>query len=474
MRKLVAAVAAVVGLAFAPAALANTYKPTKTGDHAPNGCNHSDCTLREAVIKANGHNGPDRIVLRAGKVYRRSSLGTGEDASADGDLDTHGRLKIETPKFVRTHGHRHKATPATIDGNDNERVLDAFSSLTLLRVRVRNGLASASDQGGGVRTNAGSLRVLHSRVASNEAEFGGGILSDNPGKQTIISRSSIRNNQTAFDGAGIYVDGTSTVSLRRSRVAGNIGVDGGGIYNENQLNLRRSTISGNRSQGGNGGAIYTEAGVVTVKSTLANNRTTGDGGGVYTAYNTATLKVTGSTLSGNSAEGGAGGGGGIYSSGDLRLTNDTIAGNSAVFGGGLYYDGSTAHLNAVTIARNQATNSGGGTVAHFGAPAGSFHIDNSIVAKNSAPSFPDCSNAVGVVDSGGHNLFGVSNACQGTVGDREDINAKIGLLRNNGGPTKTIALRRGSPAINHAGASAPGRDQRGHRRHNPDIGAFER
>jgi hypothetical protein len=53
---------------------------------------------------------------------------------------------------------------------------------------------------------------------------------------------------------------------------------------------------------------------------------------------------------------------------------------------------------------------------------------------------------------------------------------RLGALSNNGGTTQTTALRRHSPAINHAlKASAEHRDQRGNKRGNqPDIGAFER
>ena len=48
-------------------------------------------------------------------------------------------------------------------------------------------------------------------------------------------------------------------------------------------------------------------------------------------------------------------------------------------------------------------------------------------------------------------------------------------LKDNGGATKTIALRLGSPAIDKANPdTAPARDQRGVLRHDPDIGAFER
>jgi hypothetical protein len=59
------------------------------------------------------------------------------------------------------------------------------------------------------------------------------------------------------------------------------------------------------------------------------------------------------------------------------------------------------------------------------------------------------------------------------------IDPRLGLLQNNGGPTQTLALQRGSPAIGKADdAVAPATDQRGHARTDhfglaTDIGAYE-
>ena len=53
--------------------------------------------------------------------------------------------------------------------------------------------------------------------------------------------------------------------------------------------------------------------------------------------------------------------------------------------------------------------------------------------------------------------------------------AHPGQLASNGGPTKTVALKKGSPAIGKAGSSPPKCDQRGVKRDaKPDIGAYER
>ena len=49
------------------------------------------------------------------------------------------------------------------------------------------------------------------------------------------------------------------------------------------------------------------------------------------------------------------------------------------------------------------------------------------------------------------------------------------LAERNGGPTETIALKNGSPAIGKAGNDAPARTSAAAKRDkNPDIGAFER
>jgi hypothetical protein len=80
----------------------------------------------------------------------------------------------------------------------------------------------------------------------------------------------------------------------------------------------------------------------------------------------------------------------------------------------------------------------------------------------------------------GHNLIGKSVGCTGFSfsGAGTDLvrpEPKLGALGHNGGPTETIPLLRGSPAIGRAGSDAPGKDQRGRRRdRRPDIGAFER
>src|SRR5262249_55423573 len=114
------------------------------------------------------------------------------------------------------------------------------------------------------------------------------------------------------------------------------------------------------------------------------------------------------------------------------LTNCTVSGNSASVGGG---------ISAATASVLNAT--------------------NTIVAGNQASSGADI---YGSLATNLHNLINMPADAAG-----------LGTLGNYGGPTQTIPLLPGSPAINAGtSAGAPLTDQRGLPRFGPvDIGAFE-
>ncbi len=52
----------------------------------PGACTANDCSLREAVRRANASAGPDRVVLKA-KTYVLTQPGQDEDEALTGDLD---------------------------------------------------------------------------------------------------------------------------------------------------------------------------------------------------------------------------------------------------------------------------------------------------------------------------------------------------------------------------------------------------
>ncbi len=263
-------------------------------------------------------------------------------------------------------------------------------------------------------------------------------------------------------------------------------------FNNGAVQLHRLTLSGGNGAGasynGSGGAMINLVNSTTVtvnECTFSGNSSTvsGDitfyGGGAI--HNSGTLIVTNSTFSGNSA----GHGGAIRNENILAVTNSTFSGNSASSnGGGIYctYSYGSLTLSNSTLSGNSAL-SGGGI---FNANTMPVAINNSIVAGNTATTGPDIS---GVIASGGNNLVGKGDASSGLVnasnGNQvgtaaQPVDPKLGTLAANGGPTATMALLPGSPAIN-AGSNAliPNgltTDQRAFLRIDSgvvDIGAFE-
>jgi hypothetical protein len=220
---------------------------------------------------------------------------------------------------------------------------------------------------------------------------------------------------------------------------------GGGIFNSGTLRINDSTITGNRTGGGLGHG----------------------GGGIA---NDGTLTINNSTLNHNSTQGPYGGG--ISNRGTLTINNSTISGNSAGFGGGI--------MNSGTVAMSNSTISGnsGDGINSFGTAT----LQNSIVAGNSG------GNCGGTMTSNGYNLSSDGTCNFNNSGDLNNTDPKLGGLGNYGGPTQTIPLRRGSPAID-AGNPRGCTDGRGHllktdQRGAPrpdkgdsggcDMGAFER
>jgi hypothetical protein len=182
-------------------------------------------------------------------------------------------------------------------------------------------------------------------------------------------------------------------------------VGGSGILNYGLLTLNHSTVSGNYARAG--GAVF----------------------------NYGVLRLNRSTVSGNTGESTSG----IYNGGTLALNNSTVSGNTSGSASGIYHLGGTLTLNNSTVSGNIATSSGGGIVQN----TGEVTLRNSIVAGNTAPSAPDCS---GTLNSAGYNLIGNDADCTFVtgMGDRLDVDAKLGLLTGSPGYHPLLF---GSPAI---------------------------
>lgn len=231
--------------------------------------------------------------------------------------------------------------------------------------------------------------------------------------------------------------------------------------------------------------------------TVAGNSAILNGGGISappeSAVSTA-VTITNSTVSGNKVTGGAleGLGGGVYALGDLNVVNSTITGNSVEnpglnMGGGVLVgidptnpNGTKAVLLNATIAGNSVAAGGSGAGFSINNPTAgvvtAFTVTNTIVAGNLAgPTSADCGGVVTVTSA--NNIGGDASCMFTDAASKQNTNPLLGALANNGGPTNTMALAAGGPAID-AGTNTgcPATDQRGVTRPQGsacDIGAYE-
>jgi hypothetical protein len=368
--------------------------------------------------------------------------------------------------------------------------------LTLDRCRVSEN-ATAGGGGGGIDPNAADST---SQGPGGNGGSGAGICS--AGILTLDD-CTISKNVTGDGGMG----GCATASQPGS--AGGKSGDGGGVFNGGKLVLNRCTLSGNSTgPGGGGGGSYfdwgDDSGLCYTPGGPGGNG--GDGAAIY---NTGDLTLVTSTVSGNTngAGGngfdgaGSGGNGGIYSLGPLTIRSCTISSNSGGEGGfgysfmGEYFQGCGGNGGIVNATNSSLATLRNSLVAlNLVGPGGVFfaiYDPTTQVWILSGPS-PDLS---GPFTSGGYNLIGQTDGSTGlTNGVNGDLvgtgtpplNPLLGPLQDNGGPTLTHALLRGSPAIDQGKRFGESTDQRGmHRPYDfpsipnasggdgTDIGAFE-
>ncbi len=409
---------------------------TTTDDHNDGVCSGADCTLREA-IQAVGGRGSGTI------TFASNVTGTITLQALLGELDVNGSATIIGPG----------ARVLAVSGNENHRVFGFNTGTsTVFGLTIRDGWMAGGATG-----------------ASN---LGGGVL----------NQATLTLNDCAF--TNNFVAGVSAGAS-----SGNNGGSGqgGGIYNAGTLTLNRCTFyritSGNVAGGGNGGADL---------SPLSRGGAggSGQGGAVFNALS-STLFVNNCTFNGNSAAGGSGGtgtqfggnggaanGGAICNQGTMTVTACTLSGN---FG--------SSGLGAHGGISNGFTPSSSGCLA---ALSGSSVVMNSISAGNTG-SFGGGNDADGAFTSNGYNLIGTADHSSGftvtgdqTGTDAAKLDAKVGALQDNGGPTDTMALLINSPAIDQGKSFGLTTDQRSFLRpqdnlainnatggDGSDIGAFE-
>ena len=295
---------------------------------------------------------------------------------------------------------------------------------------------------------------------------------------------------TILDGGGVSTVVTisstaSHVTLSKLTIRHGKGTSGGGINNSGTLTLTNSTVSGNLAPipclhrfvfceitagTGFGGGIYNSGALIISNSIISGNHAgsycnanpcSAFGGGIYNRGTLMTIKN--STLTGNSAgtacstslSCSVGVGGAFYTSGGtVTLSNSTITGSSAYRCSGTCGGTGGAIVNASgNVSMNNITVSGNPAGGIFN--SGTATLQNSIISSNSGR------NCAGTITSHGYNLSSDGSCALSNSGDRDSTNPVLGTLGYYGGPTSTIPLLTGSPAID-AGNPSGCTDSLGH------------
>jgi hypothetical protein len=341
-------------------------------------------------------------------------------ASANNTTDGGTGLPVITGN-VTVQGAGATITRSTATGVPAFRLFDVASggSLTLNSLTLSNGLANNGQQGGGAIFSHGTLAVTAGTFTNNSSPATTGT-------------------------SGGAIDSSGTLTVTTSTFTGNSAQEGGGIMNQSSATVTNSTFTSNNATIYGGGALVNAAGTATLAGDTFVGNTGVDGGALD---NDATLNISNSTFTNNT--GGTNGGGAIVNFGTATVKQSTFSGNTSPYGANIYnYTGFTLSMSMDIVA--------GGLVG------------------------TNCAGQAPITDLGYNIDTGSSCGFSATNHSLPNTQPQLDALASNGGPTQTMALPAGSPAIDAIPPSTPGctgsTDQRGIARPQGtgcDIGAYE-
>ena len=252
-----------------------------SADHDDGVCGRSDCTLREAINRANFLGGADTIVISFGGTI-----------TLDQAL---GALSVTGPTTITGPGAR----TLSISGGNSTQVIYVSGGPTLISgLTIRDGRASLffpAPVGGAGLVNTGTLTMTRCAFVNNTAAAGNGGSSE---------------NGAAAEGAAVYNAAGGVLTLDACTLNGNSATGGRGGNGAGDF------VPAGAGGAARGAAIFNASGatLTVTNCTLANNTATGGAGGNNTAFN-----LTGGN--GGAAEGG------ISNQGTLTLRATTVARN---------------------------------------------------------------------------------------------------------------------------------------------------
>ena len=481
-------------------------------------------TLREAIADqqqaagVSAHitfaTGISEVVLTQGELLIGGGPTTAGEATLTIDGGT-GGVTISQSGPSTAHNGR----VLHIDGTDGAAPQVALDNLVFSGGSVQSyviGQPSQIGYGGGLLAENATLALTDVTVRGNRADLlyggklgGGGVAL--VGCTTTITGGSIEDNTVAGPSGAVAVGGlgggilavNGSLILSGTNVAGNSctsigGANGGGIgLNGTDTTLDHVTVERNTA-----GSVNNPSGY--------NNFASGGGG--VAAYGGGDLTVSYSTVGANYVYGPGASGGGIAAGGRLTvehslLTDNRAKGSTLALGGGIYMRGGALALSDSTVEGNKLYTAGQGSGGGINVRNGSASIISATIVGNTGSTgtlrhrrrrprgggrrhphpqqhhrrqHGHVADVRGYIASDGHNLFSQGGIDGQQPGDIVTSSPGIAPLAANGGPTQTMALLPGSPALDAGldGDAVSTTDQRGTGFErisgaHTDIGAFE-
>lgn len=329
------------------------------------------------------------------------------------------------------------------------------------------GLASAS-------TQVGPNFVVNSLADTDDGS------ADLPGQGTgnmdCTLREAIKAANSYGGGATITfaLSGTITVGSLLPNMTKDMTLDGSG---------QKVTVSGNDSTGIF--QIYNALNTVNFNALTVAHARGNSTSGLYVRY--ASVNITNCTFSNNDSLISAGGAIRLNESAHAVITNSTFANNSALYGAGIYIGGvpngapSSVQIYNCTFSDNHSIIvDGSPRVADVYANQATAELRNTVLVTDTSNS--QNVNCQGITYSDAHDIYNAGTLSGALKATATEI--KLDTLKDNGGPTATIALLAGSVALGYGddgvanAAPVKNLDQRGYSRvgasqGQSDVGAYE-
>ncbi len=362
-----------------------------------------------------------------------TSAGTSSVSSNDQFTYTSSSLVVTTVSDATTHtgtSLRDAINTANTDAAAGQSVTIAFSpSLDGQTITLAQGTLDLTGGTGTITIDGAGSSI----AVSGDGTVG--VFSMASGGTFVVSGLTLTGGTDGDSGA---VNNSGSLTIDNCAVTGNSGgsaISNTGTFSAIGCNITNNSdtadaLSNNATMfldnctlADNSGDIDDGEGPLTILNCTFSGTPTSSQEAIYTGFSAGNLTIVNSTITGHSS-----GSGTIFwevpnTSSKLTIENSTISGNSI----GLHNEsgGVTIYMNNTIFAGNQ-------------------NIDCGSTVTGSNCLIGDGVDSSGIFNDFDGNLVGTSAS---------PINADLASLQNNGGPTQTMMLESGSPALGTGGAN---------------------